>query len=283
MTYPKKPTELEAKISAALKYTAADIEPSPEAEERFAAGLAKARAQKVGRALAADNHFVIRLSKKMVFALCILFCMTAGTSFAAGRIAGWSGHNLPWTETQCFADVKKDLLPQLEFEPNIVEAFANGYTFDRGGLGVNQAMDENHVSVGKIYTDLQLRYTRPGTAGRLNLYVSNAPEERDNTDYKAERQIGDMTMYYSQDVYRFVPPDYQMTEEDIALEESGAVTFSYGSIEVEENVFSGVVWRQDGVRYHLFGFDLPLSADELFDMAMEVVYADQPVEFAYAE
>lgn len=46
---------------------------------------------------------------------------------------------------------------------------------------------------------------------------------------------------------------------------------AYGSDKVEIQKSAAVEWTKNGIRYQLIGFDLSLSADEMFDMAEEVM------------
>ena len=72
--------------------------------------------------------------------------------------------------------------------------------------------------------------------------------------------------------YRFVPDDYEKSDEEKQQEKSGELVISYyGSDEVEDKMFQSVFWEQDGVTYLISGYDTGLDAQTMFDMAAELV------------
>ncbi len=52
-------------------------------------------------------------------------------------------------------------------------------------------------------------------------------------------------------------------------EKNGELVISYGSDEVEDQMFQSVLWEQDGVTYLISGFDTGLDAQTMFDMAAD--------------
>ena len=77
-------------------------------------------------------------------------------------------------------------------------------------------------------------------------------------------------LYYSKLVNKFVPPDYEITEEEKKLQEEGKLNVAYGSQEVEIKNSESVFWRQNGVSYCLFRFGDELNAEEMLAMAREI-------------
>lgn len=75
--------------------------------------------------------------------------------------------------------------------------------------------------------------------------------------------------------YKFVPANYEMTEEDKALTEQGNYTLSYGTdkVEIQQNKY--VSWEKDGVSYTIMGFDLDLTDEEMLDMAGQMIEGAQ--------
>ena len=76
---------------------------------------------------------------------------------------------------------------------------------------------------------------------------------------------------YSIQVYKFVPPDYTVTEEDKQREAAGEIVISYGSEEVEENVVENYFWQDAGVTYTLTVFDSDLGEAGMQQMVGEVM------------
>lgn len=268
MNYQPKQTGLEQKITAALQRTAAGVELSARAEDALYAEIAEARAAKARGTQVKKELNNMKFSKKMIFAVCAIMCLTTATAFAGGRIVGWSGHNIVGTETDNFAAVESELAPQLEFEPVLLEEFGNGFKFASAHLGTDQGFDETHNKVGKQYIELAARYTN-GQA-ELNLYCIDLLGEDSGI---ATREVGDITLYYSLDHYKMVPPDYQPTTEEQAAVEAETLFISYGADEIYETDLYSVSWSMDGVHYNLFGWDLDMDADDLFDMAEELINA----------
>ena len=77
----------------------------------------------------------------------------------------------------------------------------------------------------------------------------------------------------TQTVHKFVPPDYELTEEDLQLQASGDVVFSYGSVEVITRTSYSCMFDYDGLSYDIMGFDLTLQPEALADMAAELIAA----------
>ena len=80
-----------------------------------------------------------------------------------------------------------------------------------------------------------------------------------------------VAIYYHSYENKFVPPDYEMTEEDKKAEESGELVFSYGSDEVELKTISSAMWSVDDMHYTLMQIGGKLTKEELIDMAKEAI------------
>ena len=80
-----------------------------------------------------------------------------------------------------------------------------------------------------------------------------------------------ITLNYSLDNYRFVPPDYQVSDEEQAAMDSGKLYLSYGSDKVENSVVQNIYWEDEGAVYTLLAFDSTLGPDDFYEMACEVI------------
>lgn len=162
--------------------------------------------------------------------------------------------------------------------PKIVSEFSNGYEFD-GAVKVNNSIEdlvdgEERVAVigddGKEakFKSLSIRYKN----GDDDITLSASPAE-----YDAEAEADETDNYngvsirYNAFTNKFVPGDYQQTEQDIKDEQDGKYVFSYGTDEIEIHEVQGVTWVEDGIKYHINAMDSPLSEAELVDMAKEVI------------
>ena len=83
--------------------------------------------------------------------------------------------------------------------------------------------------------------------------------------------IDGIDVYYFNYTNKLVPPGYKFTDEDKKAEANGELVFSYGSSKVEINEVQSVSWTVDDMHYELMQIDGKLSANELADMAAEVI------------
>lgn len=198
-------------------------------------------------------------------AVAVLACGT--TVFAASKIDTWvmSGSPKPvYEEFPTAEQVENDY----GFTPKAVEAFSNGFTFEEITQSKGEALDDAGNSLGEKI-DLDYAYVKGDQ--EVTLAVSNkALSQEDETAELAEEYQG-ISLYYTNQAYKFVPEDYEMTEQDKEDEASGKYLFSYGSDEVEISQFVAVNWVDDGHEYILYGSDLDLSKDELLGMCKEVI------------
>ena len=102
----------------------------------------------------------------------------------------------------------------------------------------------------------------------LDEYVSR-PEEGDaeGTHYEKDG----VSYYYSEMDCLFVPPSYELSEEEKAAEQAGTLNVGYGSDEVERSRYACVKWKADGVSYLLMGFEPALTESQMVEMAQEVM------------
>lgn len=162
--------------------------------------------------------------------------------------------------------------------PKIVSEFSNGYEFN-GAVKVNNSIEDlvdgaERVAVigddGKEakFKSLSIRYKN----GDDDITISAAPAEYD-TEAEAEEadNYNGVSIRYNVFTNKFVPGDYQQTEQDIKDEAEGKYVFSYGTDDIEIHEIQGVTWTQDGIKYHINAMDSPLGERELINMAKELI------------
>ena len=81
----------------------------------------------------------------------------------------------------------------------------------------------------------------------------------------------DFHYYYFDRIYKFVPTDYELTDEDKENMEKPGYEICYGSDEVEINRCSGFIFEYESQTYNMLGFDSRLTDDEWFNMAEELL------------
>ncbi len=207
--------------------------------------------------------------KKLVIGVAVGCLLVSGGVFAAGHAVSHVTHRF-WPDAyRSFGDLEK-AEERLGYTADAVEAFSNGYRFKYMFVDDWQGMDEAGNEV-YTYKSLDITYGKRGEE-EINLSIEK-PVETPAQDHEpdAVKKIGDITANYETITFKFVPPSYELTDEDRANDARPDYTISVGSDEVMIKLASYVTWEKDGIQYKLYGFDLSLSADEMFDMAEEII------------
>ena len=198
------------------------------------------------------------ISKKIAVAAAV--CVMSVTAYAAvSNLAGTTGGTTKDIKT--FAQLEK-ADDKLGLNANLVESFSNGMTFKDGGIGENYGVDENGNEMGKAYKRLSASY-EDKDGNRVTLIID---EGNHYVDAGQEASKG-----YSAHENLFVPPDYEPTEEELALQKAGKLNIGYGADEVERTVSESYYWQEDGLYYGLIGFDLNLGEEGFAQMAAEIM------------
>lgn len=100
------------------------------------------------------------------------------------------------------------------------------------------------------------------------------PTEREQPEANETKEIDGVEVRFSRDHFKFVPPDYEKTEEDLKAEEAGHYYVSFGSDEITEYDYTFALFTLGDVEYTLFdrgGRD----AEFLYEMASDILAARQ--------
>lgn len=251
----------EEKIKNALALECGSITPSRDLKDRIDREILESQKE-------AGNMKRFSM-KKLVIGVAAGCLLLSGGVFAAGRVVSLSSHSYLWDAYKSYGDMDK-AQAKLGYPADTVEEFANGYRFDKMFVDdVNGTDEDGNV----IYTfkDLQISYKKSGEQAVWLSAAKPVEQQVRKGAPEATRQVEGITLYYDETTYKFVPPSYELTEEDQANLERDDFTISYGTDEVKVQKSSNVTWEKDGVVYNLSGFDLNLSSDEMFDMAEEVM------------
>lgn len=84
-------------------------------------------------------------------------------------------------------------------------------------------------------------------------------------------QIGEVLAGFRQITNKFVPPDYELTEEDEKNMENPNFNLAYGTEEVEMDTGYSVLWVENDILYELYGTDLSISGSDMLHMAEELI------------
>lgn len=242
-----------------FKNTMNKIQISDEIQNRILEKLKKADYRKEG---------LYMKSNKKISLIAIAAALALGvTVFAtSGIVTTWfssSSSNPEYKSLPSAEQVKSDI----GYEPVLIDTFENGYTFKNGSVINNNLTDESGNSVEK-FKSVSFKYEKNGD--RVIFSQDKFNSELD-TDGEIISTVSGTDIYYFSYTNKIVPPDYKLTDEDKKAEENGELVFSYGSSEVEIREVQSVTWIKDGIQYQLLQIDGKLSADDLVNMAEEII------------
>ena len=237
-------------------------------KEHMVRGLMNGESAKGGRM---KGKFDIKKLGITVAACLTLFSVTA---IAAGEAVSISSWNRIDTRTSNFEDLSK-LEEKAGIDITAVETFSNGYTFDRMEVEEGKTEDAEGNAL-RHFKGIDLTYKKEGCP---DIYIGMDPadiysDSHDTGRDMAVMEIDGINVYYNFDEYLNLPEGEEATEEELQRAETDQHFFiSDGSDERYTDYVSGVDFEIDGISYVLIGFDVDMSADELFGMAEEIIAA----------
>lgn len=211
----------------------------------------------------------IMIRKIIVTAAAIIMLLSA-TVLAANIILGSRGGHSSNIPSYYSIPSKDTMLKDTGIAPSIPESFSSGFVFDSGYIMYNEDFDTEGHSVQE-YKGLMFKYTNNGAEIPLYIDASIAGIQIKNPT-ATERYQGSELLYYSY-ISKLVPPDYSPTDADKKAEKDGSVILSYGSDKIELSNVQGVAWEYQGLNYELLAINTDISEDGLFEMAKEVIDA----------
>lgn len=211
------------------------------------------------------------ISKRKVVVLAVAMCLIGSmAAVAAGKVVGWTSHT--YTDRPDFVSLAEigKAERKMGCELQAVEAFSNGYQFEKGFIVEVEEIDENGLVLG-TFPEISMMYKK----GNGNVSLSIYPLEKfaDKSKHKEIVKIpyGDITLTYTEDLYKFVPPEYQVSEEEKALMEAGELYISYGASEVEVETVRAIAWETEAGYQLMPVGDDGIGQAELVQMAKEVI------------
>lgn len=221
------------------------------------------------------KKFTVKKGLILAAAISILAIGSAAVA-TQGTIRSISGNSTSFPNYKTIP-AAETLQKDIGITPKIVSEFSNGYAFD-GAVKVNNSIDDIEENTrttvvddnGKEmkYKSISVKYTKDG--GRITLDADPAEYNMDKNTEETENYNG-VSIRYNAFTNKFVPGDYQQTEQDIKDEAEGKYVFSYGTDDIEIHEVQGVTWIQDGIKYHINAMDSLLGQEELIAMAKEII------------
>ncbi|MCI8946038.1 MAG: hypothetical protein HFI91_03115 [Lachnospiraceae bacterium] len=202
-------------------------------------------------------------------------CLMVGTVCIAGSgIRYLMGHSSAIPTYTDYSDMEQ-AQADVGYQVKAVETFDNGFAFKDITISDQSLVNETgqkeesqkgiHISYenGKETVVLYIR----------QLYQQEIAEGNPLEDAVMDDtlQIGEVLAGFRQITNKFVPPDYELTEEDEKNMESPNFNLAYGTEEVEMDTGYSVLWVENNILYELYGTDLSISGSDMLHMAEELI------------
>ncbi len=214
---------------------------------------------------AAEENKMKKLTpiKIAVFCIAAVMALSVGV-IGAGKILYVESHSTPAEEITHFP-THSELDKIIDYDPRYTETLGK-YAFDYCVPVHSSNVGENGEHLGN-YTGMSFGYKTD--KGILVLDTDTSPlETAENSEISEYKGV---KYYYHNILYKFVPTDYVLTEEDKAKQEAGELEISYGSDKVELKNCQSVCWQQDNVTYCLLDMGVEINKNEFIDMAKSVI------------
>ena len=213
------------------------------------------------------------LSKKVVLVTAVLvasistICIGASSLFSS--IISVSSRNDEITHYPTAAEISENV----DYMPKYPENLPGDFTF-KSAQPITQTLVDENGNPASTKETIDFFYTKQGLTKGQYLSLSTEPktdEQTSSSDYTDTTEYNGITLNYSNDTYKFAPPDYELTQEDEENIANGHYYVSYGSQEIEIKSMQSVSWTDDGIYYILLASDLNLSQDDMYAMAQAVI------------
>lgn len=251
---------LEERIRKALSSRAEDVHVDAVQSQRMQT--------KVYQRLEEENRMKHRNWKKIVVAAAAICVMGSISAMALGKAAVVSSYS---NKREAVYTYEEAAAKQKGFNSKVksVKEFSNGYKFAEAMPKYEEEQDANGNTINKI-TTMGFYYTKNGLE-RVSLTGHPSTMSDGAVPEKTLTLDNGVELLYSTLHSKFVPEDYVATAEEEKLVAEGKLNLGYGSSEIEEMDSSSVFWKEDGLTYSLFTFETSITADEMLQMAKEVV------------
>lgn len=198
-----------------------------------------------------------------------LICLLSITVYAVEQLNIHSYLSGSSKDYQKYSDLNR-AFAQAGFQATIPETFANGFRFQSAEVQEVEALDESN----KLVMTLQelIAYYRNEQGQNLVLRASLNLEElpKDDRTPTSTKTVGGVELNFYRDDYKFVPEDYQPSQEEQEWASQPGHYITYGADEVREQTVSFLLWTEGDIRYSLMDWNV-MEPDVLFAMAEEML------------
>ena len=244
-----------------------------ELDDRF---IAEAIRYAPGDALTPPER-IVQVKKRKILAIALAAALILALGAAAYALSGiprFTGtHRMPKTAEYDTLEKLSDIEKDVGYPVTAPAQFSNGYGFSK--LSVDgEAVYGDGNEVLKEYYGVHVTYTKADEPDIiLNLTPVLELEGGGEAPEPSERRTaGGVTVNLSLDHYKFVPENYDETEDDLARKVAGHYYISWGSDEITEYDMAFADFKMDGVNYTLMDmYASENSFDTLTQMAKEII------------
>lgn len=221
-----------------------------------------------------EEHYMKRISAKRVLIGVAAACLLVGTVGIAGSgIKSYFGSGSIIPDYKNFEELAQ-AEAQVGYEIKAIENFSNGFKMQ--GIHIIDFAIQNEAGQTEAeQKELSISYKKGSDklsfSGRKLMDMENPDEILNFRAPDQSLQVNGSQIIYMETTNKFVPPDYELTEEDKANMEKDNFNLAYGSDEVDINKGYYTGWIENGVIYTFYGADLSISPDEMLNMAKEVI------------
>lgn len=220
---------------------------------------------------------IVQMKKRKILAIALAAALILALGAAASALSGIprsiGTHRMPKTAEYDTLEKLSKIEKDVGYPVTVPAQFSNGYVFSK--LSVDgEAVYGDGNEVLKEYYGVHVTYTKPDEPDIiLNLTPVLELEGGGEAPEPSERRTaGGVTVNLSLDHYKFVPPDYEKTGDDLAREAAGHYYISFGADGIEERDMAFADFEIDGVNYTLMDmYASEDSFDTLAQMAKEII------------
>lgn len=214
----------------------------------------------------------IRLKKRrtvkiIIIAAAVAVALSSAALASSGILGRRSSHSWSFPTYTSVPSAKK-LQKDVGISPKILESFSNGYKFKNATIG-HETDEDTDGNVMEKYKSIYCKYTKDNNEFGINIDAAKAGLAMNSVE-PAETYDGVDIKYFSY-TNKFVPGDYQLTEQDRADKESGKYVFSYGTEDIEIHEVQITAWVHNGLNHVICAMDSELAEDDLLQAAKEFI------------
>ena len=214
----------------------------------------------------------IFMSKRTILAAAAIVAVLGVGVFAAVKNAVSIGVHSSSNPDYTSFPTREQCVSDAGFEAKLVESFDNGYTFKEGRTATN-TIEDGDGNTTENYKSLLFDYEKDGDVVVLSQDNHKTPLQQDGDGSAAGCTVfsedGVEYRYYSY-TQKFVPVNYEYTDEDKAAAQRGELVFGVGSDKVKISRMQHLQWELGGISFELFQSDGKLSHEDLLSMAKQL-------------